>query len=178
MAICNHRAIILKLPFVGWILFLVNEPIHRVHSSDIITSFCSITTILSSSTIKSVSTWIQTGQWTTQVDQEWPLVCHLLALVSHFRIQKCWRVWHFFYTFFRLIHTSCGISALFYTSLHGSVMKCFHPLYTYYTVSTLPVRRSGDLSTFWHFPTWNCHEVQSKEVPYIKIINTEVQIIS
>ncbi len=28
----------------------------------------------------------------TQVDQEWPLVGHLLALVSHSRIQKCRRV--------------------------------------------------------------------------------------
>ncbi len=96
-----------------------------------------------------------------QVDQEWPLVCHLFALVSHSRIQKCWRVWHFFYTFFRLIHTSCGISALFDTSLHGSVMKCFHSLYTYYTVSTLPVRLSVDLSdTPWvTVPFKKCKEV-------------------
>ncbi len=94
---------------------------------------------------------------------------------------------HFFQAHLHFMCNFQRILALFDTPPHGSVLKCFHFLYTYSTfwrfqhfltlqymgvsrsvplltythctVSTLPMWLSEDMNTYLHFTMWKCHEV-------------------
>ncbi len=56
---------------------------------------------------------------------------------------------HFFQAHLHFMCNFQRILALFDTPLHGSVMKCFHFLYTYCTGSTLPMSHVLRISTLF-----------------------------
>ena len=103
---------------------------------------------------------------TSQVDQEWPLFCHLITTGPHSWIWKS--LLHIFMLILHFVSGILEISTLFDTSLKESALKCWHFLYTspllIHSCSVLFIHSSRISELFWHSITRKCQGVFSQHM--------------